>query len=170
MRFLFAWPTGGEQSLTITLSTNQSFSHKNFEIQWWYVVTKFRANNTTVYKCDQKTFSSKRDTCFYDRACKAMFFDPLYLHRVEDNYVRYPTHTIKICCQKGNRLVVVPFAANYVFRIMEITLTLGHFLIFFQVWHLLSIWPFCSYCVDSILKKFINQGWTVKKLSKNKVQ
>ena len=25
MRFLLAWPTGGEQSLTITVSTNQSF-------------------------------------------------------------------------------------------------------------------------------------------------
>ena len=116
--------------------------------------------------CDQKKFSSKSDTCFCDRACKELFFDPLYLNH--DNYVRYPTHTISICWQKGNRLVVVPFAANDVFRIIEITLTLGYFLIFFQVWHLLSIWPFCSYCVNSIIKKFINQCWAVKKLSKTR--
>ena len=37
------------------------------------------------------------------------------------HYVRYPTHTINICFHKENRLVVVPFAANGVFRIMEIT-------------------------------------------------
>ena len=33
MSFSLALPTGGEQSLTITLSTNQSFCHNNFEIQ-----------------------------------------------------------------------------------------------------------------------------------------
>ena len=170
MRFLFAWPTGGKQSLTITLSTNQSFSNKKFwnsvMICRYQVLCKQYYCLQMRHLCDQKKFSSKSDTCFCDRACKELFFDPLYLNH--DNYVRYPTHTISICWQKANRLVVVPFAANDVFRIIEITLTLGYFLIFFQVWHLLSIWPFCSYCVNSILKKFINQCWAVKKLSKTR--
>ena len=30
MRFFFAWPTGGDGFLTITVSTNQSFFHNNF--------------------------------------------------------------------------------------------------------------------------------------------
>ena len=59
-------------------------------------------------------------------------------------YIRYHIHTMSICCQKDNRLVFVPFAANYVFRIMEITFFSGYFLIFFQFQHQLSIWPYCS--------------------------
>ena len=49
------------------------------------------------------------------------------------HHVRYHTHTISICCQKEGTLVVVPFAANDVLRIMEITFTPGYFLIFFQI-------------------------------------
>ena len=64
------------------------------------------------------------------------------------------THTINIYWQKENRLVVVPFAANDVFRIMEITFTPEHFLIVFQFRHLL--WPYFYYCIKSILKKFID--------------
>ena len=37
--------------------------------------------------CDQKTFLSKSDTCFYDQVCKELFLDPLYLH--------HPCH----CCK-----------------------------------------------------------------------
>ena len=70
------------------------------------------------------------------------------------HYVRYSTHTINIWFQKKNRLVVVPFAANNVFRIMEITFTTGYF-IFFQFRHLLSIWPYCFCETNSILKSFI---------------
>ena len=40
--------------------------------------------------------------------------------------------TINICCQKENRLDFVPFAANDVFRIMEITFTSFDFIICFQ--------------------------------------
>ena len=33
MKLSPAWPTGGKRSLTITVSTNQSFYYSNFEIQ-----------------------------------------------------------------------------------------------------------------------------------------
>ena len=33
MRLLLAWPADREQSITITVSTNQSFFRSNFEIQ-----------------------------------------------------------------------------------------------------------------------------------------
>ena len=74
-----------------------------------------------------------RGRCF---ACWALSFS---------HYVRYPTYTVHICCLKENRLVVEPFTANSIFRIMEITFTLGHFLIYFQFPHILSISPYCSY-------------------------
>ena len=53
------------------------------------------------------------------------------------HYVRYSNHNINIFSQKENWRVVPPFAANDVFRIMEITFIPWHFLIFFQFWHLL---------------------------------
>ena len=125
----------------------------------------------TIYNIDIYEISSKGDICFYDWISKKRFFGLLCLHHPchvkldgfrtrnrclgcwtlsSSHYVRYPTHTTNICCQKENRLVVIPFAANDVFRIMEITFTSGHFLIFFQFWHLLSIWPYCSYGVNSV--------------------
>ena len=51
MRFLLAWSTDGVQSLTIIVSTNESFCHNNFEIQQWYVIITFNVNSMTVYKC-----------------------------------------------------------------------------------------------------------------------
>ena len=44
------------------------------------------------------------------------------------HYVRYPTHTMKIFCQKESRLVVIPFAANDAFRITSLKFTPGYFL------------------------------------------
>ena len=70
------------------------------------------------------------------------------------HYVRYSTHTMDICCQKENKVAVVPFTAHDVFTIMEITFTTGHCFIFFQFQHMLSIWPYRSYRVNSILEKF----------------
>ena len=133
-----------------------------------------------IYKIDIYEILSKGDICFYDWICKKRLFYLLCLlddFRTRNkcfgcwtlsssHYVRYPVHTTNICCQKESRLVVIPFAANDVFRIMEITLTPGHFLIFFQFWRLLSIWPYCSYGVNSVLKKFIDQCWVVKKIVK----
>ena len=133
----------------------------------------------TVYKCDiyeiKKQVSLKylyathdifvklddvrtRNTCF---SCWTL---------CSSHYVRYPTHTINICCQNENRFVVVPFAANDVFKIMEINFTPGNFLIFIQFWYLLSIWPCCFHGKNTILEKFMDQCWAVKKLSENKVQ
>ena len=60
-------------------------------------------------------------------------------HFVRPITPRYPTHTNNIRCQKENRLAAVPFAANDVFRIMEIFFTPRHFLILFQFWYILSI-------------------------------
>ena len=79
------------------------------------------------------------------------------------HYFRYQTHTINVCCQKESRLVVVPFASN-VFRIMEVTFTPRHF-IFFHFRYLVSIWPYCSYGANFILK-FIDECWVVKKIVK----
>ena len=79
------------------------------------------------------------------------------------HYVRCFTYTINICCQKESRLVAVPFLANDVFRIMKITLTLRHFLIFVQFQYLFSIWRYCFHGVNSILKKYFNECWAVKK-------
>ena len=75
-----------------------------------------------------------------------------------------------ICCLKENRLAVVPFATNEIYRIVEITFTPGHFLIFFQFRHQLSIWAYCSYSVNSILKDLIVRFWAATKFSKIKVQ
>ena len=84
------------------------------------------------------------------------------------HYVRYPTHTINFCCQKKSRLVALPFAANDVFTIMEVTFTTRHFLIFFQFRYLLSVRSYCSYDINSVLKMFIDECWTVKKVVKKR--
>ena len=84
------------------------------------------------------------------------------------HYVRYPTHTINFCCQKKSRLVVLSFAANDVFTIMEVTFTTRHFLIFFQFRYLLSVRSYCSYDINSVLKMFIDECWTVKKIVKKR--
>ena len=52
VRLLLAPSSSGEWSITITVSTNQSFCYNNFEIQYWYVITKFHVNNMTIYMCD----------------------------------------------------------------------------------------------------------------------
>lgn len=104
---------------------------------------------------DQKAFSGKSDTCFYNRVCKQLFFDPLYLHHpghcwqetgvyVAELSVLFITLDIPLMsstfyCQTENRLVIVLFAVNDVVRIMEIIFIPGHFLNFFRFWHLLSI-------------------------------
>ena len=78
-------------------------------------------------------------------------------------YLRSPTHTINICCEKENKVVVKLFAANEVFTIIEITFTPRHFLIFFQFQYLLSVWLYCSYSLNSIIKKFIDECWAADK-------
>ena len=80
-------------------------------------------------------------------------------------YVRYPTDTIKMFCQRDNSLVLVPFAANDVFRILEITFKHGNFLIF-KFWLLFSIWLYYFYGVNSIHKTLIDQWWAISKVAK----
>ena len=48
--------------------------------QFWNSVVTCRHKFHVGHLWDQKAFSSKSDTCFYDRVCKQLFFDPLYLH------------------------------------------------------------------------------------------
>ena len=146
------------------------------------VITKFRVTNMTVYKCiiyEIKKHSLVTAILAFKIESLRSCFLICYIYithtiavKVDDvktrnmcfccwslcssHYIIYPTHTINTCCQKENRLVVIPFAAN-ILRIMEITFTSGNFVILFQFWHLLSIWPYCSYGVNFILKMFINQ-------------
>ena len=49
---------------------------------------------------------------------------------------------------------------------MEVTFTTRHFLIFFQFRYLLSVRSYCSYDINSVLKMFIDECWTVKKIVK----
>ena len=51
---------------------------------------------------------------------------------------------------------------------MEIIFTSGHFLILFQRWYLFLILLYCSYCVKSIYKRFIDECWAVKKIVKKR--
>ena len=128
----------GEQSLRITISINQSFCHKNFEIQQWYVITKFYVNNMTVYKraiYEIKKHSQVKVILVFTIESVSSFFLINYIYtthgivvKLDDvrtrnrsfgcwtlcssPYVRYATHTINMCCQKENRLVIVLFAAN----------------------------------------------------------
>lgn len=109
----------------------------------------------------KKVLSSIRDTCFYDRFCKQLFF----IHHIYTIFIviktlfislgRFPIYTISICCQKENMVVVVPFAADdsiiAVFSIIEIAFNSGNFLIFAQFQHLLLIELCASSCVNFII-------------------
>ena len=118
--------------------------------------------------------------------CKQLFFYPLYLqppmpllqslmmvrqetgvlvaepfvHLITSNNLSYHQHLLP----EGEQTCCIPFAANDVFRIMEITFTPFNFT--FTPFHLLSIWP-CSSCgINPILKKFFHHCWAVKKIVK----
>ena len=52
MGLSLARPSSGEESVTITVSANQSFCYSKFEIQQRHVITKFHVNTKTVYMCD----------------------------------------------------------------------------------------------------------------------
>ena len=82
---------------------------------WFFLIHCIYTTHAIIVKLDVTT----RNMCFR--------WWTLYL----SHYVRHPTHTINICCQKENKLVVVPFTANDVFTIMEIIFAPGHFLISF---------------------------------------
>ena len=175
----------------ITVSTNQSFYHNNFESQQFCVITKFRVSNMTHYR--SKIYEIMKDSpvktilAFWIESGKS-YFCIYYIYmihaiavKLDDlrtknrcfncsilcsyQYVRY--HTINICFQNVNRLAEVPLAANGVFRILEITFIPRHFLIFCQFLHILSIWPYGSYGLSFIFKNIINQVGLSKKLSKN---
>ena len=108
---------------------------------WWGTISydyciyqSFRSTNLlckqydylqVLHVWDQKPESSKSDACVYIWVCKQLLFYPLYLHyschfcRCSGcwtlclvHYIRCPTDTINICCQKENRFLVVPFKAN----------------------------------------------------------
>ena len=49
MRILFARPSCGKRSITVTVSTNQNVCYNHFEIQRRSVITKFHVSNMTVY-------------------------------------------------------------------------------------------------------------------------
>ena len=139
---------------------SKKFSNKSytcFMIKSVSSCSFFRYNYTT------HNFALKLDDVRIKKRCFSFWT------RCSSYYARYPTHTIKIFCQKENRFFVVAFTACDVFRILEITFTPGNFLIFFQFRHLLSILPYCSYGVNSILKRFIDQCWAIKNLLKKKV-
>ena len=97
-----------------------------------------------------KKFSNKSDTCFMIKSVSSCSFfrynytthdfvlklDDVrvkkrcfgFWTRCSSYYARYPTHTIKIFCQKENRFFVVAFTACDVFRILEILSPLEIFL------------------------------------------
>ena len=52
--------------------------------QFWNSVTlcHHQVSCKQWHPWDLKAYSSKSDTCFYNWACKQLFFDPLYLHHL----------------------------------------------------------------------------------------
>ena len=118
-----------------------------------FAITKFRVNNTTIYKCiiyEIKKHSQVKALLDFTIEPVSNSYFILYIYtiqvivvKLDDGrtsmcfgcwtlcsfyYVRFPVQTINIVCQKGNMVAVVPFAADDFSRIMEINLTPGHFL------------------------------------------
>ena len=104
VRFLLAWPTSGNDLL------------------WLHHFTRQFSNS--VMKCNYQVSCKHYDCLQVQKLCLGCWTlsSPFY--------IRYPTHIINICWEKDNRFVAVPFAANDVFRVMEITCTPGRFFFF----------------------------------------
>ena len=131
----------------------------------------------TVYKCDiyeiQKHTQVKAILLTFTIESSSSYF---LIHSVyntyalvaEFDYVRprnkfFECFTLFYLIQLDTPLIPSRFV---VFSIMEVTFTLGRFLIFFQVRYLLLIWSSCSYGINSILSRFIDQCWAIKKIVK----
>ena len=118
-----------------------------------FAITKFRVNNTTIYKCiiyEIKKHSQVKALLDFTIEPVSNSYFILYIYtiqvivvKLDDGrasmsfgcwtpcsfyYVRFPSQTINIFCQKRIMVAVVPLSADDVSRIMKINLIPGHFL------------------------------------------
>ena len=87
---------------------------------FWFSVLDFTVKSVTSCSLIHYFYTTHANIVeLHDVRIKSKFFRCRTL--CWSHYVKYTTHTINICYQKENRLVVVPFTANDVFKMMEIT-------------------------------------------------
>ena len=86
MRLSLSWPSSGEQSITINVSTNQSCCYNNFEIQLticrYQVLCKQHDCLHVWHPWDQKTCSSKSGTYFCDWVPASSCFLTHYIYTI----------------------------------------------------------------------------------------